>query len=426
MEDPLISGQLPVVLTLPGALQSLKPQGVPEGLATVGEPVDLSATFSDLDAITGQRFPVFLSIADVPHAYGWSIRNDFGVIRTLDEELQIEAPADVQTIVQGEPLKLSLGVYLRNLEDPPFDKGWRIECSYRTVGFSRWTKVPAQPVTREHEHSVRLNLVDGQWKFTTSSGNYELEIPTRGLSGVYEVQAELIPPAGVFPGLGARFRQKLTFGVDIKDAAPDTPKFVEAPGFKGDQKQRMFLMDGRTMELNVEVSDSESGVRQIVWGFDKGGVDGDGILTQSDIGVQRRELPGLKSGRRQVTIEIPPDDQPEPGQYVLLVSAVDGLETPSTKPLEIFVQLRVPDKTGTLVLKMKYYRLSGRTSGTRVELRQKGRDSIEITKPMYAREVSRTLPVGQYEVVLVRNGRDSPLGKVTVEEGKRKEHPVEF
>jgi hypothetical protein len=347
ISDPLISDELPVSLSLPENLTRLNPtQTQLEGMISPTTTVRLSARFTDISEIERREFPLFVSVAGVPHAFAWYVRHQ-AQERPLNAELRIEAPLDGKTFQQGEAVRVMLGVYSRELEQSLGQGRWQIECRDQPVGLLGQPRKQILEVKREHAHRVSLTLVEGVWRFQTQSQNHSIEIPTAGRMGVFEVRVRLVPPLGPIRGA---FEKKLTFGVDDKIKPPFMPVLANVPGLVRKGKIVQFLMNGQNLNLKVDVEDLEAGVREVLWGFDK---DGDGKLGENEV-LSRKALPELRSGKRLEQLLIPAVDLPEKeGRAVLLVSASDGLGTLCRQPLAVELEFMLPVELSTLVLKLQ-------------------------------------------------------------------------
>lgn len=277
--DRLVPANLPVRISLVPSLNV--PLG--EFLLTPNDPDPERVIQIDFQK-DRREFDVFLNIASIPHVVRWAqvSADSSGELRGGDTPwLRITQPpdGDMQAFNEEEQIDAVIKVHSSTLDTSRTEDRWNLQLLLDdgTNTFAR-----NLPVRQSRAESFTLSsLANGVWAISVSATDYRWDDLPLGGPGVYTLRANLSNSRGL---------QASSQPVQIvRDSTP--PVFARARA----ARSTLRVDQARTVDLQVDVTDRESGIRRVVAGFDS---DGDGKLSPPE------ELAGVsKDFSNAVTVE---------------------------------------------------------------------------------------------------------------------------
>jgi len=323
--DPQLPRNLDVELCLPPELKSLaKESYLKARVGSQGETLFAEFDPADLASLQG-AWTVSLKVAGFPRAFAWTLRHG-SPQPARPPGLRILAPEDGPAFEKDKPGRLVIDVNSPELQqhirrDPwKLDTGWRIRYEFvpgdRKLA-SRSGEIALRDSLRKQFDLLGLTKT-GSWQLRGQVSDHDIvsaddtRFPNR--SGRYSLRAVLESGNRVV----AR-STSMEIGIDTAGSKPSVRFASPASRFEM----------GPDLSIEVTCRDAESGISQLVVGFDK---DKDGKLNDQEIladAGQRLAGPAILAAAPRFTLTLPKSQLPGVGKHLLLVRATNGINIPS-------------------------------------------------------------------------------------------------
>lgn len=312
-----------------------------------GEQKFLSFVIPEGITTPGQRATFGLSVAELPHAFHWQIDLDTLDIQPLNKlpQVRIVSPQSAIAYLRLPDGKLQLynereriakpaTIEFRVAVDGPRDMfrsgDWTLGCELKNSGSSR----DPFPIDTTWKKNVGLVIDKDVWKFATEATDFIFDLPSEGLTGRFDLRAQLIPPDA-----GSAIVAGTTLSID--SSQPDAPILASVPASHPADKP---------LKIRVNVEDPESGIYAVIAGIDE---NSDGELKAPDRFIT---VPVNSAGDLSFDGEITLPSSllpPLGGPRLVVVKAKNGtriLESPEVSKLIDFKPRERPksETTGTL------------------------------------------------------------------------------
>ncbi len=412
-KDGLLPKKVPVELHVPDSFRKSLTDYTLSGALEMGQRLTLSFALPKNwnELALDRNLNIALDVAGLPHSYIWRIEpsGDLTPIAGQPPHLEIRliqpAPEGKNpprlkpvVLIGKDSLNLQFQVNASELDRTEAVGDWTLRYTV-----SRESAKGLEPTTLQNSwrmfssldrHVALQGVQAGVWAVQTSATDYGKETPEtdiRGMSGRFQVQADLIRADDPLPVGSAKYR----FAID-DDRAPDV-KVVwgGASGTKSTDKDLAF---------QIEATDLESGIQRIAYGFD---LNGDEVLQEAkelldenipDKSGAKLDNPKLNWGVRIGKSKLPKlaKDKEEEAK-TLIVQVQNGLGIVKTRVEQVTLRKPAmsvaPAKTpvGTLVVKLKVNRgakSSVQITGPDTRSEQTAEDSVTFSN----------LKPGRYEI----------------------------
>lgn len=321
LKDPQLPRSLDVELSLPPELQAIATdESYLKGkVSPQGETLFVEFDKADLERLRGP-WRISLKVAGFPRAFSWILRHGFPPAQP-PSGLRIIAPAKGPVFERDKPDRLVIDINsndLDNFSDPwKLDTGWSIR--YRFTPRDPQLPSPLGQIALRYPVRKRFGLEltkTGSWKLRGQVGDHAIDtaddtrFPNR--PGRYSLRAVLESKSGESVSRAA----SMEIGVDT---ARSTPRVTIT-----DVVSRFEI--GSDLEIEVTASDGESGIRQLVVGFDK---NKDDMLSEKEVLAERHLAGPDMLTTTRFTLTVPKAKLPQDvGKHKLLVRATNGIEIP--------------------------------------------------------------------------------------------------